>query len=82
MFATGSEPGTTRQEGSAHEVPWCVTFHVNIFELNVTCADAEHVLADRSTPIGRIINGYLKGETQLDDHAVHLLFSANRWEAA
>ncbi|DAA77391.1 TPA_exp: Uncharacterized protein A8136_6651 [Trichophyton benhamiae CBS 112371] len=29
-----------------------------------------------------MINQYLRGEIQLDDHAVHLLFSANRWEAA
>ena len=28
-----------------------------------------------------MINGYLTGEAQQDDHAIHLLFSANRWEA-
>ena len=28
-----------------------------------------------------MINNYLTGEAQLDDHSVHLLFSANRWEA-
>ncbi|WEW56114.1 Thymidylate kinase [Emydomyces testavorans] len=37
---------------------------------------------NRATSIGKIIDGYLRGETQLDDHAVHLLFSANRWELA
>ncbi|KAF3479512.1 thymidylate kinase [Arthroderma uncinatum] len=37
---------------------------------------------DRTTAIGQMIDRYLRGETQLDDHAVHLLFSANRWEAA
>ncbi|EER27690.1 Thymidylate kinase [Coccidioides posadasii str. Silveira] len=37
---------------------------------------------DRTTSIGKIIDGYLRGETQLDDHAIHLLFSANRWELA
>jgi len=36
---------------------------------------------DRSTPIGAIIDGYLKQTRELDDRAVHLLFSANRWEA-
>ncbi|XPS80844.1 dTMP kinase [Ascochyta lentis] len=36
---------------------------------------------DRSTPIGRQINSYLTGETEQEDHVVHLLFSANRWEA-
>ncbi|KAL9602553.1 MAG: hypothetical protein Q9179_002504 [Wetmoreana sp. 5 TL-2023] len=37
---------------------------------------------DRSTPIGKSIDSYLKGETQQEDHVIHLLFSANRWEAA
>jgi len=23
---------------------------------------------------------YLRGENQLDDHVIHLLFSSNRWE--
>lgn len=29
-----------------------------------------------------MIDAYLKGEGQQEDHAIHLLFSANRWEAA
>ena len=37
---------------------------------------------DRSTPIGKSIDSYLKGESHVEDHAIHLLFSANRWEAA
>ena len=39
-------------------------------------------LSDRSTAIGKSINAYLKGEQQIEDHVIHLLFSANRWEAA
>ena len=35
---------------------------------------------DRDTPIGKLLDGYLKGKVDLDDHAVHLLFSANRWQ--
>ena len=35
---------------------------------------------DRTTGIGAIINSYLTCSKELDDHAVHLLFSANRWE--
>jgi dTMP kinase len=35
---------------------------------------------DRSTPIGKQIDYYLRGQSQLDDHSIHLLFSANRWE--
>lgn len=38
--------------------------------------------ADRSTPIGQMIDGYLKGQIEQEDHVIHLLFSANRWEAA
>lgn len=37
---------------------------------------------DRTTPIGQMIDGYLKSSIEMDDHAIHLLFSANRWEAA
>lgn len=37
---------------------------------------------DRTTPIGQMISSYLSGQTQMEDHVVHLLFSANRWEKA
>lgn len=37
---------------------------------------------DRSTAVGGMISQYLQGTSQLNDHAIHLLFSANRWEAA
>ncbi len=36
---------------------------------------------NRSSPTGQMINNYLTGQSQQDDHAIHLLFSANRWEA-
>ena len=36
---------------------------------------------DRTTPTGQMINSYLTGHAQQDDHSIHLLFSANRWEA-
>ncbi|KAI4689699.1 uncharacterized protein J4E84_003879 [Alternaria hordeiaustralica] len=36
---------------------------------------------DRTTPIGQMINSYLSGQSDQDDHVIHLLFSANRWEA-
>ncbi len=40
---------------------------------------------NRDTPIGRMIDNYLKSnkdsKEDLNDQAVHLLFSANRWEA-
>nr|POE87589.1 isoform 2 of thymidylate kinase [Quercus suber] len=37
---------------------------------------------DRTTPIGLMINNYLSGQSQQEDHVIHLLFSANRWERA
>ncbi|KAJ4780121.1 Thymidylate kinase [Rhynchospora pubera] len=35
---------------------------------------------DITTGIGQMISSYLLNESQLDDRAIHLLFSANRWE--
>jgi len=35
---------------------------------------------DRTTGIGSVINSYLTCSEELDDRAIHLLFSANRWE--
>jgi len=37
---------------------------------------------DRTTAIGKMIDSYLRSEADLDDRAIHLLFSANRWELA
>ncbi|KAG5650988.1 hypothetical protein H0H81_010313 [Sphagnurus paluster] len=37
---------------------------------------------DRTTAIGQMIDSYLKSQSDLDDHVIHLLFSANRWELA
>ncbi|XP_022353196.1 thymidylate kinase isoform X1 [Enhydra lutris kenyoni] len=35
---------------------------------------------ERSTEIGRLLSSYLEEKRELEDHSVHLLFSANRWE--
>eukprot|EP00128_Syssomonas_multiformis_P014427 Colp12_sorted_trinity150504_noHs@34789 len=35
---------------------------------------------ERTTVIGQQINAYLTNACELDDHVLHLLFSANRWE--
>ncbi|KDQ50164.1 hypothetical protein JAAARDRAFT_142390 [Jaapia argillacea MUCL 33604] len=37
---------------------------------------------DRTTSIGKTIDSYLRSQSDLDDRAIHLLFSANRWELA
>lgn len=41
-----------------------------------------YLYPDRTTAIGKMIDGYLRSATELDDRAIHLLFSANRWELA
>ncbi|XP_068020146.1 thymidylate kinase isoform X2 [Melanerpes formicivorus] len=35
---------------------------------------------ERTTEIGQLISSYLTKEKDLEDHTIHLLFSANRWE--
>ncbi|KAK7324579.1 hypothetical protein VNO77_28253 [Canavalia gladiata] len=35
---------------------------------------------DRTTNVGQMISAYLTNTSHLDDHTIHLLFSANRWE--
>ena len=37
---------------------------------------------DRTTAVGKLIDQYLQSSSHLDDRSIHLLFSANRWEAA
>ncbi len=52
-------------------------------QLQADGAAAEGVkFPDRTTPIGRMIDAYLHSRSDLDDRAIHLLFSANRWELA
>ncbi|XP_066477273.1 thymidylate kinase [Tiliqua scincoides] len=35
---------------------------------------------ERTTEIGQLLGSYLEKKSNLEDHTVHLLFSANRWE--
>lgn len=42
--------------------------------------DSPWAFPDRSTAVGKMINAYLTSASDLDDCALHLLFSANRWE--
>jgi dTMP kinase len=37
---------------------------------------------DYKTPVGRLLKAYLAGTKQLDYHAVHLLYAANKYERA
>jgi len=38
------------------------------------------IFPDRTTPIGVMIDQYLRNSKDFNDRAIHLLFSANRWE--
>ncbi|XP_077009494.1 thymidylate kinase isoform X3 [Tamandua tetradactyla] len=35
---------------------------------------------ERSTEIGKLLSSYLEKKSDMEDHSVHLLFAANRWE--
>lgn len=37
---------------------------------------------NRESSIGQLINSYLQSTSDLSDQAIHLLFSANRWESS
>jgi dTMP kinase len=37
---------------------------------------------DRTSSIGHLINAYLASAANMNDQTIHLLFSANRWEAS
>lgn len=37
---------------------------------------------DRKSSIGQLIDSYLQSTSDLNDKAIHLLFSANRWESS
>lgn len=51
--------------------------------LNKTGNSSEHLrFPNRTTTIGTMINSYLTNASELDDKCIHLLFAANRWEAA
>ncbi|KAL3770324.1 hypothetical protein ACHAW5_003452 [Stephanodiscus triporus] len=50
--------------------------------LSLSIATAAYRFPDRTTQVGGLINEYLQSSVQTDDRAIHLLFSANRWEAA
>lgn len=50
-----------------------------LLERGIPCVSKR--FPDRTTATGKVIDAYLQTGTTLDNHASHLLFSANRWEA-
>ena len=37
---------------------------------------------NRTSTLGKMISEYLNSDKDFDDHCIHLMFSANRWEDA
>jgi dTMP kinase len=58
----------------------CALLLKHLFSLSMAAVALR--FPDRTTQVGQLIDGYLQSGADLDDRAVHLLFSANRWEAA
>ena len=54
-----------------------------VHQLNLQNIPAEkRHYPNRDTPIGKLLNEYLKSKCDIEDHALHLLFLANMWEEA
>jgi len=51
------------------------------FQVLNCIAHCTDIHADRTTTIGKMIDSYLRSGQDLNDQVIHLLFSANRWEA-
>ncbi|XP_071909910.1 thymidylate kinase-like [Coffea arabica] len=49
-------------------------------KLSKTSGEFIVLAVDRTTVVGKMISSYLSNRSHLDDRAIHLLFSANRWE--
>ena len=49
---------------------------------NLLTPNEQMCFPNRTTEIGKMIDQYLKKSSDLNDQAIHLLFSANRWELA
>lgn len=50
-------------------------------QLAVQADVKEMKFPDRTTQTGQLISKYLADGMAMEDHAIHLLFSANRWES-
>jgi len=59
------------------------TTQINLLEDYCKQKEINHFHIDfpmRTTPIGTLVDAYLRKQTPFADEAIHLLFSANRWE--
>uniref|UniRef100_A0A8C0VES2 Thymidylate kinase n=2 Tax=Cyanistes caeruleus TaxID=156563 RepID=A0A8C0VES2_CYACU len=60
--------------------PWTDRQTTTLDGLTSTAFVSSLFPTDRTTEIGQLISSYLGREKNLEDHTIHLLFSANRWE--
>uniref|UniRef100_A0A914XHV0 Thymidylate kinase n=1 Tax=Plectus sambesii TaxID=2011161 RepID=A0A914XHV0_9BILA len=85
MVATGSSPG----RGALIVFEGCdrsgkTTQTQKLFDCLVAMGRKVELwrFPERTTGVGKMIDEYLKSGNNLPDEAIHLLFSANRWETA
>lgn len=62
-----------------YKIKYCDSLSLLIFLFFFSCIYELHIFSDRSTKIGQVIDNYLKCSNDMEDHAIHLLFSANRY---
>ncbi|XP_010784096.1 thymidylate kinase, partial [Notothenia coriiceps] len=67
-------PESGKQDGVAHGIEGCTEVKED------EDVEGTGVSRERTTTIGQLISAYLENKSDLEDHTVHLLFSANRWE--
>jgi len=52
--------------------------HEKLNSMNIS--NAVYAFPNRTTPIGQLLDKYLKKEIELDTRSAHMMFVANRWE--
>lgn len=62
-------------KGEVYQISW---YCLIVLKISYSAADTG---PDRTTSTGQLIDAYLQRNFQQEDHAIHLLFAANRWEA-
>jgi dTMP kinase len=82
-YTVPSPPHPTQKKKKKKKTPTKSSlFHQKKTKQNKKLKKTNYVHTDRTTSTGQLIDAYLRGTSELDDRAIHLLFSANRWEAA
>ena len=77
---SGKEIGRFLKQSTANQVISLSRYTALPFTVVVMPRKLTRVTADRTTPVGQLLDKYLTNKQNLNDQGVHLLFSANRWE--